>query len=140
MGLYGGLYGLGGLSTLTNPLFSAAQVGTWTGTWTNFTTSGLMTLNLAEDILTGGLYGYAQLLGNFYLDALVEVDGSILNNQIFVAGSGTGLGNQNFTVEIIGTLLTTSSMTGIYNMINNSSGGSITEQGTFELTLVAPVI
>jgi hypothetical protein len=79
-------------------------------------------------------------LGNFYLDALVEVDGELLNNQIFVSGSGTGLGNQNFTVEIIGTLIATDVMTGVYNMINNSSGGTITEQGTFELTLVAPVI
>ncbi len=137
-GLMGGMYGLGG--ALTSPLFFAQQVGTWTGTWTNFTTSGLLTLNLAEDPLTGALYGYAQFLGNFYLDALLEVTGEILNNQIFVSGSGTGIGNQNFTAEIIGTLLTTSTMTGIYNMINNSSGGNITEQGTFQLELIAPVI
>lgn len=137
LGLGGGLYGLGALA---DPLFFAAQVGTWTGTWTNFILSGLMTLNLAEDPITGALYGYAQLLGNTYLDALVEVTGEVLNSQIFVAGSGTGLGNQNFTVEIIGTLIATDIMTGVYNMINNSSGGTITEQGSFNLQLVTPVI
>lgn len=147
-GVYGGLLGSAGLGTtgllgfggLGGRLFRAEQVGTWTGSWTNFVVSGLMTLNLAEDILTGELYGYAQLLGNNYLDALIEVTGIVLNNQIFVSGSGVGLGNQNFTCEIIGILTSLSTMTGTYNMINNSSGGTITEQGSFSLALIAPVI
>ncbi len=99
-----------------------------------------MTLNLAEDILTGALYGYAQLLGNIYLSALINVTGTVLNNQIFVSGSGIGLGNQKFTCEIIGILTSATTMIGSYNMINISSGGNLVEQGAINLELITPVI
>lgn len=159
LGLYGNMFGLSGTSLFgpsglgiltgtlgfgntlaTIPTVTAEQVGTWTGTWTNFTLSGIMTLNLAEDLLTGALYGYAQLLGNTYLSALISVDGTVLNNQIFVSGSGVGLGNQTFTCEIIGILTTATTMIGTYNMINNSSGGTIVEQGSISLELIPAII
>jgi hypothetical protein len=122
------------------PFFIAEQTGTWIGTWSNGLLGGQMTLNLVEDPLLAAVVGTAQLLGNPTLDALVEVTGSVLNSQVIVSGTSIGVGGMTFELEIIGILVAPDIMTGSYNLINLSSGGTITESGTFELGLVAPII
>jgi hypothetical protein len=165
LGMLGGLYGMGGMGTLLSslmtspstatttpaptatasallplvPFFIAEQAGTWLGTWSNGLLSGPMSLNLVEDLL-GGVLGTAQLLGNPTLSALVDVTGQVLNAQVIVSGTATGLGGMTFELQIIGILVTATHMTGTYNLINLSSGGTITESGTIDLALIAPVI
>ena len=152
-GLYGlGLYGLGGLygmsdlstvalmSALSGALLgstAAEQAGTWEGLWSSGLVSGPMTLNLVQDPLLGTLSGYAQLLGNYYLGSLVSVTGSVLNNQIILSGSGVGLGTMTFTIDIVGTMTSTTTMTGTYTLTNSTS---VVETGSFNLSLLTPVI
>ena len=99
-----------------------------------------MTLNLIDDPLLATVAGTAQLLGNPTLDALVEVVGEALNSQVIVSGTSIGVGGMTFELQIIGILITPDQMTGTYNLINLSSGGTITESGTFDLSLIAPII
>jgi len=147
-GLPGGLYGLGGMGTpfsnvfaspMTTlaPLFIAEQTGTWMGTWTNGLLAGQMTLNLIDAL--GLITGTAQLLGNPSLGSLVDVSGTVLNAQITVSGTGLGLGGMTFELALVGILLTAEQMTGTYSIIN-TSGGSLVDQGKFNLALIAPVI
>jgi hypothetical protein len=166
LGLLGGLYGMGGMGALLSslmtspstttttpaptaaasailpllPFFIAEQAGTWLGTWTNGLLGGQMTLNLIEDPLLSTVFGTAQLLGNPTLSALVDVTGEALNSQVIVSGTAIGLGGMNFELQIIGILVAPDQMTGTYNLINLSSGGTVTESGSFELKLVAPII
>lgn len=166
MGLLGGLYGTGGMNTLLAslmtslsttattptptasasallpllPFFIAEQAGTWIGTWSNGLLGGQMTLNLIDDPLLATVVGTAQLLGNPTLGALVEVVGEVLNSQVIASGTSIGVGGMTFELQIIGILVSSSQMTGTYNLINLSSGGTITESGTFDLSLVAPII
>ena len=146
--MYGGLYGssmyggLGGLygSSLYGGLGRyglAEQAGTWSGIWTSGLVSGPMTLNLVTDPILGTLSGYVQLLGNAYLGTLVSVTGTVLNNQIIISGSGLGLGSTNYTIDVVGTLTSTTTMTGTYTLINSSS---IKQTGSFNLTLLTPVV
>jgi len=155
-GLMGGLYGMnsmGGLgslgilsllgnsglfgSTATIAAVAAEQVGTWKGLWNSGAVSGPMTLNLIEDPILGTLTGFVQLLGNPTLGSNVDVTGEVLNNQIFVSGSGLGLGGMTFKIDVIGTLTSLETMTGNYTLINSSS---VVETGAFELSLIPPVI
>ena len=78
-----------------------------------------------------------QLLGNPYLGSLVSVTGEILNNQIYIEGSGTGIGNQNIKIEIIATLTSATSMIGTYTMINSTS---IISTGAFDAELLPALI
>ncbi|MEW5803940.1 MAG: hypothetical protein AB1847_17735 [bacterium] len=137
MGLYGGLYGssLYGYGGLRYGL--AEQAGTWEGLWSSGLVSGPMTLNIVVDPVLGGLAGYVQLLGNPTLGSLVDVTGTSLNNQIILSGSGIGLGGMTFTIDITGTLTSTTAMTGTYTLINSSS---LVETGSFQLGLLTPVI
>jgi len=157
-GLMGGMYGIGGmgglgslgmLSLLGNTGLSgstatpaavavaAEQAGTWDGLWSTGLVSGPMTLNLIEDPIFGTLTGFVQLLGNPTLGSLVDVTGEILNNQIFVSGSGIGLGGMTFKIDVTGTLTSPETMTGNYTLINSSS---LVETGAFELALIPPII
>lgn len=147
-GLLGGLYGLGGIGSLLSgvstsplnalaPLFVAEQAGTWMGTWTNGLLAGQMTLNLIDAL--GLVTGTAQLLGNPSLGSLVDVSGTALNAQITVSGTGLGLGGMTFELTLVGILITAEQMTGTYTIIN-TSGGSVVDEGKFDLTLIAPVI
>ncbi|MGA1823377.1 MAG: hypothetical protein ACMUIP_01850 [bacterium] len=125
------------------PFALAEQVGTWQGLWTTGLTSGPMYLNLGEviDPLTGAvtLQGYTQLLGNPWLGTLIDnLDGTVLNNQIYVTGSGIGAGNTNYTIEIVGTLTSTTTMTGVYTLIGTAN--SIKEVGSFDLDLLPPIL
>ncbi|MGA1869327.1 MAG: hypothetical protein ACMUJM_12375 [bacterium] len=119
------------------PLFLVEQAGSWNGIWTNGLYSGPMTLNLVEDPIFGTLVGYVQLLGNPYLGSLVDVTGEVVNNQIYLTGSGIGLGTMTFTIDITGTLLDPTTMTGQYTLINATS---IVETGSFDLSLLPPII
>jgi len=117
---------------------AAEQVGTWKGSWTSEGVAGPLTINLAEDpLLASLLSGYAQLLGNPYLGSLVSVTGEILNNQIYIEGSGTGIGNQNIKIEIIATLTSATSMIGTYTMINSTS---IISTGALDAELLPAII
>ncbi|MGA1795385.1 MAG: hypothetical protein ACMUIL_05930 [bacterium] len=167
-GLMGGLYGLGGVGTLLSsllsspqtaatpvmpapatatvsallplvplPLFIAEQAGTWMGTWTNGLLAGQMTLNLIDAL--GLITGTAQLLGNPSLGSLVDVTGTALNAQITLSGTGVGLGGMTFALDLVGILVTAATMTGTYSIIN-TSGGTVVDQGRFELSLIAPII
>ncbi|MGA1869326.1 MAG: hypothetical protein ACMUJM_12370 [bacterium] len=118
------------------PLVLAEQVGSWDGTWTTGLVSGPMTLNLVADLF-GGLSGFVQLLGNPYLGSLVDVTGNAVNNQIYLSGSGVGLGTMTFTIDIVGTIVDPITMTGQYTLINATS---IVETGSFELSLLPPII
>lgn len=169
LGLLGGLFGLDGTqSTLSSllapqttavspatiptvtaptifspvpvPVFLAEQVGTWLGIWTTGLLSGQMTMNLIEDPLLGTLLGTVQLLGNPTLSALVDVTGEALNAQVILSGSAIGLGGMTFGIEIVGILTAPNHMIGSYNLINLSSGGTIVETGSIDLTLIAPII
>ena len=125
-----------------SPFAIAEQVGSWTGIWSAGLYSGPMSLNLIEviDPLLGTvtLAGYAQLLGNPYLGALVDnISGEALNNQIYLSGSGLGAGSTTYQIEIVGTLTTATTMTGTYTLINSSS---IREVGSFDLSLLPPII
>ncbi|MEW6378396.1 MAG: hypothetical protein AB1611_02180 [bacterium] len=132
-GLYGGgLYGLGGLR-----YGLAEQTGTWEGLWSSGLVSGPMTLNLVSDPLFGTLSGYVQLLGNPTLGSLVSITGSALNSQIILSGSGIGLGGMTFTIDIVGTLTTATTMDGTYTLTNSTS---LVETGSFKLSLLTPVI
>ncbi|MGA1869332.1 MAG: hypothetical protein ACMUJM_12400 [bacterium] len=119
-------------------LILAEQTGTWQGIWSTGTLSGQMTLNLTEDPVFGTLAGYVQLLGNTNLWTLVEVTGEVLNTQIIVSGSGIGFGGMTFTIDVAGILDTPDTMSGTYSIANTS--GSLTENGSFKLALVAPVV
>jgi len=125
------------------PFAIAEQTGSWTGIWSAGLYSGPMSLNLTEiiDPLLGttSLAGYAQLLGNPILPVLIDnIAGEVLNNQIYVTGSGIGAGNTNYTIQIVGTLTTATTMTGTYTLIGTSN--SIKEVGSFNLSLLPPII
>jgi len=96
-----------------------------------------MTLNLIDAL--GLVTGTAQLLGNPSLGSLVDVSGTALNAQITVSGTGLGLGGMTFELTLVGILITAEQMTGTYTIIN-TSGGSVVDEGRFDLTLIAPVI
>jgi hypothetical protein len=137
-GLYGaGLGGLGGLSSLRYGL--AEQAGTWEGIWTTGITSGPLTINIVEDPVIGGiLVGFVQLIGNVVLPTLVDVTGEIVNNQIILTGSGTGLGSQPITIDLVGTLLSPTEIEGNYTLTQSSF--SVKETGAFQATLTNPVL
>ena len=117
---------------------AAEQVGTWQGSWNSEGVAGPLTINLAVDPLVGTLLsGYVQLLGNPYLGSLVSVTGETLNNQIYIEGSGLGIGSQNIKIEIIATLTSATSMVGTYTMINNTS---IISTGAFDAELLPSII
>ncbi|MGA1869329.1 MAG: hypothetical protein ACMUJM_12385 [bacterium] len=115
----------------------ANQVGTWQGIWSTGLVSGQMTLNLVQDIIFNTLVGYVQLLGNPTLGSLVDVTGEAVNNQVYVSGSGIGLGTMTFVIDVVGTLTAPDAMSGTYTLTNS---GSLVETGSFELSLIAPVI
>ncbi|MGA1874098.1 MAG: hypothetical protein ACMUIA_00660 [bacterium] len=135
-GMYNSLF-----PSLFNPVAAAAvaaeQAGTWTGVWTGDLVSGPITLNLVTDPILGVITGYVQLLGNPYLGSLVPVDGTVLNSQIYLDGSGLGIGSQTIKMEIIGTLTSATTMTGTYTLINSTS---IIGTGIFSADLTTPVI
>ena len=137
-GLYGGgLGGLGGLSSLRYAL--AEQVGTWEGLWTTGIASGPLTINIVEDpVIAGVLTGFVQLVGNAVLPTLVDVTGQIVNNQIILAGSGTGLGSQPITIDLVGTLLSPTEIKGNYTLTQSSF--SVKETEAFQAALTAPVL
>ncbi|MGA1869328.1 MAG: hypothetical protein ACMUJM_12380 [bacterium] len=119
------------------PLFIAEQAGTWSGTWTTGLVSGPMNMNLVTDLF-GGVSGYCQLLGNPILGTLVDnLLGTVLNNQIYVSGSGLGAGSTTIKIDIIGTMTSATTMTGTYTLIDSSS---IKEVGSFALDLLPPII
>jgi hypothetical protein len=107
------------------------------GIWTNGLLSGEMTLNLVDAL--GLITGTAQLLGNPTLGSLVDITGTEINAQITVSGTGVGLGGMNFGLDLVGILTATDTMTGTYSIIN-LSGGTVVDQGRFNLVLIAPVI
>ncbi|MGA1869330.1 MAG: hypothetical protein ACMUJM_12390 [bacterium] len=120
------------------PLAFVEQAGTWQGVWTTGLVSGPMTLNLVEDPILGTLAGYCQLLGNPLLGTLVDnLLGNVLNNQVYLEGSGLGAGSTTFQIDIVGTLTSATTMTGTYTLIESSS---IRQTGSFEVTLITPVI
>lgn len=138
-GLYNSLFPnlFNHISTVPAALVAAEQVGTWEGLWTSGVVSGPMTLNLVEDPILGTLTGFVQLLGNPTLGSLTDVTGEVLNNQIYVSGSGIGLGSMTFKIDIIGTLTSPETMTGTYSIINSTS---VVETGAFDLSLLPPII
>jgi len=139
-GLYNSLFpGLFNMApSVPAAAIAAEQVGTWKGTWTSAGVAGPLTINLAVDpLLASLLSGYVQLLGNPYLGSLVSVTGETLNNQIYIEGSGLGIGSQNIKIEIIATLTSATSMIGTYTMINNTS---IISTGAFDAELLPALI
>ncbi|MGA1826018.1 MAG: hypothetical protein ACMUIP_15290 [bacterium] len=125
------------------PFVIAEQSGTWDGFWSAGLYSGPMSLNLTEIIDpllgTSTLVGYAQLLGNPILPTLIDnISGEVLNNQIYVTGSGLGAGSTNYTIEIVGTLTSATTMVGTYTLIGTSN--SIKEVGSFDLSLLPSII
>ena len=133
--LYGGLYGLGG--GLRYGL--AEQAGTWTGSWwITYASPNPMTLTLVQDpLIPANLSGTVQLSNNAVIPVAVDVTGQILNNQILVSGTGLSVAGVTVTVQIVGTLSSTTAMTGNYTIIQSKT---ILETGAFQLTLPAPVI
>ncbi len=125
------------LSLPLPPLFIAEQAGTWMGTWTNGLLSGPMTLNLIDAL--GLISGTAQLLANPTLGSLVDVTGTAINAQITLSGTGVGLGGMSFGLDLVGILTATDTMIGTYSIIN-LSGGTVVDQGRFNLVLITPVI
>ena len=138
-GLYNSLFPnlFNSVSPSPAAIVAAEQAGTWEGLWSSGAVSGPMTLNLIEDPIFGTLTGFVQLLGNPTLGSLVDVTGEVLNNQIFVSGSGIGLGGMTFKIDVTGTLTSPETMTGNYTLINSTS---VVETGSFELALIPPII
>lgn len=124
--------------TISAPVV-AEQIGLWQGLWTNGIYNSPMTLNLAQDPLTLGLIGTAQLLNNYILGIIVNVTGTSANGQVIVSGTGLGIGSQIFELQLVGTLITTTNMQGTYTLINTSNA-TVVQSGTFNLTLTTPVI
>ena len=146
--LYGGLYGssLGGLGGLYGSSLGglnyglAEQAGTWEGTWTNGIVSGDITINLITDVTTPTLLsGYVQLIGNLTLPTLVAVTGELINNQVILNGTGTGINGQPINLQIVGIILSPTEGTGNYTLTKASSF-SVLEIGSFDVTLTPPVL
>lgn len=120
------------------PMRTAAQTGTWVGTWqSNYIAfivlwhTGPMTLNIVVDPLTGAVTGNGTLQGSRYSSILFNVFGVEANNLLTVSGFlGTG-----YYIYLDGTLTSTTTMTGSYTVVG-TSGGTILDYGTFNLTLI----
>ena len=98
-----------------------------------------MTINIVEDpVIAGILTGFVQLIGNTVLPTLVNVTGEIVNNQIFLSGSGTGTGSQPITIDMVGTLLSPTEIEGNYTLTQSSF--SVKETGAFQVSLTTPVL
>lgn len=120
------------------PMRTAAQTGTWIGTWTsNYIAfivlwhTGPMSLNIVVDPLTGAVAGTGTLQGSRYSSVLFDVFGVEANNLINVSGF-LGIG---YNIYLDGTLTSPTTMTGTYKVVG-TSGGTILDYGIFNLTLV----
>ncbi|MEW5804210.1 MAG: hypothetical protein AB1847_19110 [bacterium] len=119
---------------------TAAQTGTWVGTWTSTSLAyivlwhtGPMTLNIVVDPLFGSVLGTAILQGSRYTSAPFDVSGVKINNIISLEGiPSLGLG-----IVLTCVLTSPTTMTGFYTV---TATGDIVDEGTFNLTLLAPVI
>ncbi|MGA1790907.1 MAG: hypothetical protein ACMUIM_05445 [bacterium] len=141
----GALGVLGSAATLApapvSPIRTAAQAGTWTGTWQStyiafpiLWNTGPMSLNIVEDPLLGTVVGTAVLAESRYASIPFEVAGVIVNNTISVEGFlFTG-----YDCAITGIFTSPTTMTGFYTVLGTKI--PIMDEGIFNLTLIPPVI
>ncbi len=122
------------------PVRSAAQTGTWFGTWQStyiafivLWNNGPMTLNIVVDPLFGTVLGTALLAGSRYTNIPFDVTGVKINNLI----SLEGIPALGFGITITCVLTSPTTMTGFYTV---TAAGDLRDEGTFNLTLSSPVI
>jgi len=129
------------LAGTISPPRTAAQAGSWSGTWQStyiafpvLWNSGPMLLNLAEDPLLGVLAGTAIMQGSRYASIPFEVSGVIINNTITLNGFlGTG-----YDCILTGILLSPTTMTGFYTVLGTTI--PVMDEGIFSLNLTPPVL
>jgi hypothetical protein len=120
---------------------SAAQSGTWLGTWQStyiafpiLWNTGPMFLNIADDPLLGLIVGTAILQDSRYASIPFEVSGVLVNDTITLEGFlGTGY-------DCVMTCILTSptTITGFYTVLGTSI--PVMDEGIFNLTLNPPVL
>ncbi|MGA1845104.1 MAG: hypothetical protein ACMUIS_11135 [bacterium] len=129
------------LAAAVAPIRTAAQAGSWTGSWQStyiafpvLWNSGPMLLNLAEDPLLGILAGTAVMQGSRYASIPFEVSGVIINDTITLEGFlGTG-----YDCVLTGILLSPTTMTGFYTVLGTAT--PVMDEGIFNLNLNPPVL
>jgi len=122
-------------------LRTAAQSGTWVGTWQStyiafpiLWNSGPMTLNFVEDPVLGTVVGTAVLADSRYASIPFEVAGVIVNNTISVEGFlYTG-----FDCALTGYFTSPTTMSGFYTVLGTHI--PVLDEGIFNLTLTPAVI
>jgi len=122
-------------------LRTAAQSGTWTGTWQStyiafpiLWNTGPMTLNFVEDPLLGTVLGTAVLAESRYASIPFEVAGVIVNNAINLEGFlYTG-----FDCALTGYFTSPTTMNGFYTVLGTHI--PVLDEGIFNLTLTPAVI
>ncbi|MBN2372503.1 hypothetical protein JXL19_01775 [bacterium] len=126
---------------LSSPLRTAAQTGSWLGTWQStyiafpvLWNTGPMSLNIVEDPLLGIVTGTAILQDSRYASIPFDVSGVIVNDTITLEGFlYTGY---DCVLTCIMTSPTT--ITGFYTVLGTSI--PIMDEGLFNLTLNPPVL
>ncbi|MEW5804208.1 MAG: hypothetical protein AB1847_19100 [bacterium] len=120
------------------PMRTAAQTGSWIGTWTsNYIAfvvlwhTGPMSLNIVVDPVLGNVTGTGTLQGSRYADILFNVVGVEANNSISLSGFlGTG-----YNIYLDGVLTSPTTISGTYTVVG-TSGGTILDYGVFNVTLI----
>jgi hypothetical protein len=126
---------------IVSPTRTAAQAGSWTGSWQStyiafpvLWNSGPMLLNLAEDPLLGILAGTAVMQGSRYASIPFAVSGTIINDTITLNGFlGTG-----YDCVLTCILLSPTTMTGFYTVLGTDV--PVIDEGIFSLNLNPPVL
>ena len=95
-----------------------------------------MIMNLKEDLLTGGLSGTAQLIGNDTFSGIFNVIGEGGTSFVFLNGQDPTI---SYAVIIQGTITGGTLMEGFYDIYKVGSAAPL-ETGTFNLELVTAAV
>lgn len=125
----------------TAPTRTAAQSGTWVGTWTStyiafivLWNTGPMTLNIVVDPLLGTVVGTCVLPGSRYANIPFDVSGVKVNDIISVSG----LLSTGYNMVLTCLLTSPTTMTGFY--VVEGTHIPVLDEGVFNLSLLSPVL